>query len=57
MWLHHHVLLGIIFRGLVIVIAAQPKGRREGGENTDAQTIFNLVQGIVSLLEMSEQNH
>ena len=38
-WLHRQVLLRIIFLGLVIVIAAQPNGRRVSGEDTDAQAI------------------
>jgi hypothetical protein len=42
MWLHRQVILGIILSGLVIVIAAQPYGRRVSGEDTDAQAILNL---------------
>ena len=42
-WLHRQVLLGIILQGSVIVIAAQPKGRRVSGEDTDAQANLDLV--------------
>jgi hypothetical protein len=42
-WLHRPFLLGIISSGLVIDTAAQPKGRRVSGEDTDAQIDLALV--------------
>jgi hypothetical protein len=42
-WLHRPFLLGIISSGLVIDTAAQPKGRRVSGEDTDAQIDIALV--------------